>query len=160
MNINDASTKWNMKRRSVERVVDNRRVGSYRNSSGEVIISDDEIPSLKVASIQSLLWVVVKSKNDSKWSPDISKVSGLPVDQLISASHQLSLRKNADGLDGIEATQQRFNQCRITELGLELLHKRPLLGGVLGFKDFKDTALGIGVIFDHPIFSFSRAWGL
>ena len=69
MDIKTASSKWGISERSIRKAISENRVRHVVGDDGELTIPDDEIRPLKKAAIQSLLWVVLGSKNDPSWTP-------------------------------------------------------------------------------------------
>lgn len=143
MDIKTASSKWGISERSIRKAISENRVRHVVGDDGELTIPDDEIRPLKKAAIQSLLWVVLGSKNDPSWTPEISEVPDLQVDQLCSAFCQLSYRKYLDGLSDWSDIEKCFEECRVTALGMNLVKQKPLPGSGLGKAIFSESMAGV-----------------
>lgn len=96
--------------------------------NGDYCIPNDEIPPLPKAVIQSFLWVVLESKNDANWKPDISEVPLIQRQQLVSVFKQLIFRNYIDSVTGDEDVDALFEGCRITRKGIELTQSKRLPG--------------------------------
>ena len=137
----EAAQRWDLSERATKKALDENRVRHDFNEDGEPVIPDDEIRPLRLSAIQSFLWVVLRFKNDSSWIPDTSAVTVIQTSQLASVFKQLVYRKYLDQITGNEPIEQCFKQCRVTELGLQLVNADHLPGGWIR-KSLVDSALG------------------
>lgn len=72
MNVQEAAAKWGMTERSVRKAVKEGRVRHRMSESGEVVIPHDEIGPIPKATAQTILWIILRLKNDTSWKPDFS----------------------------------------------------------------------------------------
>lgn len=140
MNVQEAAVKWGMTERSVRKAVKEGRVRYRMSESGEVVIPHDEIGPIPKATAQTILWIILRLKNDTSWKPDFSTVPDLTNDQLLPAFKQLAYRRYIDSSDEEALLTTRFADCRLTEKGLGLIHREPLPGSSLGQQLLRGTA--------------------
>lgn len=140
MNVQEAAAKWGITKRSVRKAVKENRVRHRVSESGEVSIPSDEIGPIPKASVQTILWIILRLKNDASWRPDFSTVPNLPSNQLQSAFKQLAHRRYIDGISDGASLADSYSECRLTEKGLELVRAKPLPGSALGKQLVNSTA--------------------
>lgn len=140
MNVHEAAVKWGITEHSVRKAVKENRVRHHGSESGEVSIPHDEIGPIPKASVQTILWIILRLKNDTSWKPDFSMVPDLTNDQLLPAFKQLVYRRYIDSSDEEALLATRFADCRLTEKGLGLIHREPLPGSSLGQQLLHGTA--------------------
>lgn len=129
MSIDSFSKKTGLKVKTIQQAAEDGRIRSRRNEDGSYLIPDDEIRPLTKAQIQSLLYAILRTKNDPKSKPDISKVDDIGPDSIKSALKQLTHREYLDSINVIDDIHTCFLACRITEKGMELVERDPLPGG-------------------------------
>lgn len=137
----EAASRWNLSEKAVLKAIKENRIRHFVNAEGEIIIPDDEIRPLKLCTVQSFLWIVLRFKNDCSWMPDASTVTDIQANQLSSVFKQLVYRKYLDQISGNEPVENCFRCCRVTELGLQLINKQLLPGSWIK-KSFVESALG------------------
>ena len=148
LTLEQASKKLDIKERTLNKAVKEQRVCFERNDNGEIMLPDDAIKPLSKASIQSFLWVVLSYKNDPCSKPDVSDVKDVNLGTLNSAFKQLVFRGFIDQIDGSEDLSVCFNQCRVTQKGMNLVQGKRLPGS-----HFPDALLeaGFEVIFGELV---------
>lgn len=127
-NIQTYSEKVGLNEKSAKKAIETNRIRNELNEQGEIFIPDDEIKPLKKSQIQSVIWAILRYKNEPLAVPDLSCLQDVRNSEILSVFKQLAFRKYIDGVDNSADLNQCFCNCRVTKKGFNLVERSPLPG--------------------------------